>query len=110
MSDELPLPNPQLNFSREKLEQFCRKWKITELSFFGSVLREDFRPDSDVDVLVTFDPKSRWGLVDWENMESEARAIFGRKVDMVPRDSIERSRNPRRRREILNTARRIYAA
>jgi len=110
MMDESTNPSPRIAFSRERLETFCRKWKITEFSFFGSVLRDDFGPNSDVDVLVTFDPDSHCSLFDLVEMEREAEAIFNRKTDLILRDSVERSENPRRRREILLTAKRYYAA
>ena len=103
-------PTPRIEFSQEALGAFCRKWMITVLSFFGSVLRDDFGPDSDVDVLVTFAQGSHWTLLDLVRMETELSKLFGRKVDLVVRDSVERSKNPRRRREILTTAQQVYAA
>ncbi len=78
---------------KEKIADFCRKWKITELSLFGSVLRDDFRPDSDIDVLVTFSCDADWSLIDHMAMEEELSAIFGRRVDLVSRKAIERSAN-----------------
>jgi len=83
---------------------------MTEFSLFGSVLREDFRADSDVDVLVSFAPDTHWTLFDLVHMEDELQEIFGRRVDLVIRESVERSENPIRRRSILSTAQRIYAA
>lgn len=99
-----------ITIPQDKVAAFCRKWKITEFSLFGSILREDFRPDSDVDVLVTFAPDSHWTLFDLVHMEDELKGIFGRNVDLVIRESVERSENPIRRKAILSTARRIYAA
>jgi len=96
--------------SQARISDFCRKWKITEFSLFGSILREDFRPDSDVDVLVSFAPDSHWTLFDLVHMEDELKEIFGRNIDLVIRESVERSENPIRRKAILSTARRIYAA
>ena len=92
---------------REKATAFCERWNIIEFSRFGSVLRDDFRPDSDVDVLVTFAPNARWGLLDLIAMEDELSAIFGRKVDLLTRSAVERSDNWIRRRAILSTAERI---
>ena len=86
---------------------FCRKWRIREFSLFGSVLRDDFGPDSDVDVLVTFEPDPAWSLLDIVAMIAELRRAFGRDVDLVERDAI---RNPFRRQAILSSHRVVYAA
>ena len=94
----------------EKIADFCQRWKITEFAFFGSVLRDDFRPDSDVDILVTFDPDAHRTLFDMVDMQDELEAMFGRKVDLVSKRGIERSRNYLRRKAILNSAQIIYAA
>jgi len=94
----------------ERLADFCRRWKIDELAVFGSALREDFRPDSDVDVLVTFAPEADWSLLDHARMEQDLAAILGRAVDVVNRRAVERSGNWLRRNEILNTAQTIYVA
>ena len=96
--------------SREKITNFCQRWKITEFAFFGSVLRDDFRPDSDIDVLVTFAPDAQWSLFDHVDMQDELEALFGRKVDLVSRRGIERSRNYIRRQSILGSAEVVYAA
>jgi predicted nucleotidyltransferase len=93
--------------SKEAIVEFCRKWRIRELALFGSVLREDFSPDSDVDVLVTFDPEARWNLFDVVEMREELGRIFGRDVDLVEKQALK---NPFRRREILNTHQVVYAA
>jgi len=100
----------RIPIDREKLADFCRRWKITEFALFGSVLREDFRPDSDVDVLVTFAPDAEWSLFDDVDMEEELSVIFGRKVDLVSRRAVERSDNWIRRKAILSTAEPIYVA
>lgn len=94
----------------EEIEGFCRRWKIVELSVFGSVLRQDFRPDSDIDFLARFAPDARWSSFDHMRMELELVALLGREVDLVNRISIERSPNWIRREEILGTARSLYAA
>lgn len=96
--------------SEREIAEFCRRWKITELAFFGSVLREDFRPDSDVDVLVSFAPDAAWGLFDHVHMEDDLQAILGRDVDIVTRRSIERSSNWIRREAILASAEPYYVA
>jgi predicted nucleotidyltransferase len=92
---------------RKKINEFCRRWKVTEFSLFGSVLREDFRPDSDVDVLVTFAPDAKVSLFDLVDMKIELEEVFKRPVDVVEKDAL---RNPYRKREILSTAQMIYAA
>ena len=99
----------QLDVSQERLAAFCRKWRITEFSLFGSVLREDFRPDSDVDVLVSFAEGTHLRLADWGRLDEELKALFGRDVDLVERSAVERSENYIRRREILQSAEVLYA-
>jgi len=91
----------------KKIEAFCRRWKIRELALFGSVLREDFRPDSDVDVLVSFEPEGGITFDNRVEMLDELAAIFGREVDLVEKDAIK---NPFRRYEILTTREVVYAA
>jgi len=100
----------RIPIDRKKVADFCRRWKITEFALFGSVLRDDFRPDSDVDVLVTFAPDAEWSLFDDVDMEEELSAIFGRKVDLVSRRAVERSDNWIRRKAILSTAEPVYVA
>lgn len=95
---------------RERIADFCRRWKITELALFGSVLRDDFGPDSDVDVLVTFAPDFIPTLSDLLDMEEELRGIFGRDVDLVKRRLVEENRNYIVRKQILRTARPLYVA
>ena len=94
----------------ERVADFCRKWKVAELALFGSVLRNDFRPNSDVDVLVSFASDARWGLFDEAQMEEELAGLFGYPVDLVSRRAVERSENWIRRRAILASAERIYVA
>ena len=92
---------------RKKIGEFCRRWKVVDFSLFGSVLRDDFRPDSDVDVLVTFAPDAKVSLFDLVGMQDELKAIFKREVDLVEKDALE---NPFRKREILGTAQVVYAS
>lgn len=99
-----------IDVPRKRVAEFCHKWKIVELSVFGSVLRADFRPDSDIDVLVTFAPDSRYSLFDLVHMEDELEKILGRKVDLVERSAIEQSENYIRRKHILNSAQAVYVA
>ncbi len=94
----------------EQVAEFCRRWKIRELAVFGSFLRDDFRPDSDLDFLYTFDDDVPWSLFDLVAMDEELAALVGRPVDLVDRSSIEKSENWIRRRAILGTAETIYAA
>lgn len=90
----------------DQIHELCRKWQVAELSLFGSVLRNDFRHDSDVDVLVRFAPNDHWSLLDVVRMKAELEGIFARPVDLVEEGAI---RNPFRRREILRTKQVIYA-
>ena len=99
-----------IEIDRDRIAEFCRKWRITEFCLFGSVLRDDFRPDSDVDVMVSFAPEAHVGLRELDEMNQELRELFGREVDFVERKAVERSRNYIRRRHILATLERIYAA
>ena len=92
---------------RKKIAEFCKRWSINEFALFGSVLRADFRPDSDVDVLVSIDPKAKIGLFEIAEMGIELEDMFKRPVDLVEKEGL---RNPYRRSEIINTAKVIYAA
>ncbi len=92
-----------------RLTAFCEKWGIRKLELFGSVLRDDFGSDSDVDVLATFSPDAGLSLFDLVEAEFELQDIFGREVDLLDRASVERSENWIRRRRILESARTIYA-
>jgi predicted nucleotidyltransferase len=94
---------------QEEIRGFCQRWKVRELAVFGSALRADFRPDSDVDVLVSFHNSTHWGLFDHVQMRLELEAIFQRKVDLVTRRAVEQSQNTLLREHILNTARTILA-
>ncbi len=94
----------------EQIHAFCIRWHIVELAIFGSALRDDFRPESDVDVLVRFAPDSPYSvLLNHSEMEEELLRIFGRKVDLISKKGVEQSKNARRREEILQTAKVIYA-
>jgi predicted nucleotidyltransferase len=95
---------------RSALTDFCQRWKVSELALFGSVLGGDFRPESDVDVLVTFLPEAEWSLLDHVQMKEELSTLLGRKVDLVSRRAVERSENWLRRRAILESAEVVYAA
>ncbi|MEX0652898.1 MAG: nucleotidyltransferase family protein [Phycisphaeraceae bacterium] len=99
----LPIPHQQL-------AAFAERWRVRSLSLFGSALRGDFRPDSDVDLLVEFHDDARPSLFDLFRMEDELAGMFGRRVDLTTRQSVQESPNWIRRRETLNTARTIYDA
>lgn len=93
-----------------RLEALFRRWQIVEVALFGSALRDDFREDSDLDLLVRFAPGATWSLIDHIRMEDELSHLLGRRVDLVTRYAVESSRNPFRKQEILETARTLYAA
>jgi uncharacterized protein len=90
-----------------RLADFCQKWRVRELSLFGSVLRDDFRSDSDVDVLVSFESRADWSLLDLVVMKEELSTLLGREVDLIEQEAL---RNPYRRAAILNSKRVLYAA
>ena len=89
------------------MADLCRRWKITELAVFGSAIRADFGPHSDVDILVTFQPGAGWSLLDLMTLQQELSARFGRRVDVVEKATL---RNPYRRAAILESKRTLYAA
>jgi predicted nucleotidyltransferase len=97
----------QAQIPNEWLAAFCRKWRVREISLFGSALRPDFGPDSDIDLLVELQPNHGLSLYDWVDMVAELEATFGRKVDLVSKRGLK---NPIRREAILRTARLLYAA
>jgi len=97
----------KIDIPKDKIEDFCKRWKIAEFSIFGSALREDFRPDSDIDVLVTFAPGGGITFDNRVDMQDELAEIFGREVDLIEKDAI---RNPFRRHNILTTKEVVYAA
>lgn len=99
-----------LDIPTERLADFCQRWKVAELSLFGSVLREDFGPESDIDVLVHFHPESGVTLLAFAAMEREISGILGRKVDLVMRAALAQHPSDPRTKEILSSARVLYAA
>ena len=99
-----------LEIPRDRIADFCHRWKITEFALFGSVLRDDFRFDSDIDVLVTFAPDTSWRFYDLVYMKEELEAIFGRSIDLIEKRLIESSENYIRRNHILNHMETIYVA
>lgn len=91
-----------------EMEDLCRRWQVRELAAFGSVLRDDFGPESDVDLLVTFAPDAPWTLLDLVEIRDDFADLVGRPVDIIERSTVETSPNWIRRREILGTAQAIY--
>lgn len=98
----------KISIPAEKIDDFCRRYRIREMSLFGSILRDDFRPDSDVDVLAEFESGARWSLFDLVTMENELGALFRREVDLVEREAVEYSENYIRRKNILKNLEVIY--
>ena len=98
----------RLGMTPKQLRKFCQDWHVIELALFGSILRPDFRADSDIDILVTFDPNAKMSLLDLVCMESELEEKCDRKVDVLTKKSVANSSNWMRRQEILNTAQVIY--
>ncbi|MBS3933512.1 MAG: nucleotidyltransferase domain-containing protein [Truepera sp.] len=93
----LPLPT-------NDIRRFCRRWKIRELALFGSALRIDFSPGSDIDVLVTFEDDADWGLLAHIQMQQELAGLLHRPIDLISKRALERSPNWIRREAILSTA------
>ena len=101
------MAHPQINIPMDKIRDFCLRWKIVEFALIGSVLRDDFRPDSDIDVLLSFEANAGWSLYDIVDMKDELKAMFGREIDLVEKEAI---RNPYRRRVMLTDKEVIYDA
>ncbi len=97
------MPTPRIPLPKGKIADWCVKWKVMEFSLFGSVLTDHFGPDSDVDVMVSFAQDEDWSLFDLVDMKDELKEIIGRKVDLVTRRSIESSKNPFRKKAILES-------
>ncbi|MEA5452244.1 nucleotidyltransferase domain-containing protein [Leptolyngbya sp. CCNP1308] len=110
LASSVPQIYERLGILPIELAEFSQRWGIAELALFGSVLRDDFRDDSDVDVLITFAPNARKGLLTLAKMQCELEAILNRKVDLVSKKSVEQSHNAVRRQVILTSAQVIYGA
>jgi uncharacterized protein len=108
----MPQIYERLNITPKELADFCEKWQIAELALFGSILRNDFRPNgknpSDVDLLFSYLPGTNMSLFRRAAMKVEFEELIGRKVDLMMATEVIESRNPIRRKEILNSARIIY--
>ncbi|BAY54387.1 hypothetical protein NIES2135_12040 [Leptolyngbya boryana NIES-2135] len=96
----------RLQTTQARIAELCQRWQIQEFAIFGSVLRKDFRPNSDVDVLITFAPQHPWNLFDFMDLQRELEALFGRSVDLIQKKELQ---NPYRRANILQSHRIIYA-
>ncbi len=96
---------PRIPIPRNQLVELCRRYHVRRLALFGSVLRDDFRPDSDVDVLVSFQPDARVGFLALGRMKRELSALFQRPVDLVPQDGLK----PVIRESVLSSAEEVYA-
>lgn len=93
---------------KEEIARFCRAWKIRKLRAFGSITTDRFRPDSDIDLVVDFEPGTRHTLIQLAQMEEELERIFGRKIDLLTRQAVENSRNYIRKKSILSSMECIY--
>jgi predicted nucleotidyltransferase len=100
----------KIKIPKAKIAEFCKRWNISEFAIFGSALRGDFRPDSDVDVMVSFAPHAQISLFDMVHMQDELKSIFGREVDLISKGGVENSRNYLRRKMILESAEVIHVA
>jgi hypothetical protein len=98
--------SPKVKFDRQKVAELCRRYGVAELALFGSVLRDDFRAESDVDVLISFNPDAHPSLLELVELREDLKELFGREVDLVERAGL---RNPFRRQAILSTAEVVYA-
>jgi len=99
-----------LGVEADRIADFCRRWKISRLLVFGSFVRGELVPDSDIDLLVTFRSDADWTMFDHFTMEEELSQLFGREVDLISIKALEENQNPIYRRQILDSARQIYAA
>ena len=100
----------RIRIPQEEISAFCQRWRIVELALFGSVLRDDFGPKSDVDVLIRFHPEVQHSGLEIASMRQELSRMLGREADLIERAVVERSRNYIRRRSILQSAQVVYAA
>jgi len=100
----------RLTITSEQLVKFCQRWQVAELALFSSVLRDDFQTESDIDILVSYQPTAKRGLLEKISMKEELSSLLNREVDLVSKKAIERSQNWIRRRNILDSAEVIYVA
>jgi uncharacterized protein len=103
----LTVSNLQITIPSTEIADFCARWGVQELAVFGSVLRSDFSPASDIDLLIELDSSLKLGMYEWVEMIEELKEIFGREVDLVEKGAI---RNPFRRKAIMENLEVIHAA
>ena len=96
----------KVEIPKDQIADFCRRYHVRRLALFGSVLRDDFRPSSDVDVLVDFEPEAQIGFLTLSRMQRELSEILRRPVDVVPQDGLK----PKIRQSVLSNAEVVYAA
>lgn len=95
----------RLNIPMDELDALCRRYHVRELALFGSVLRDDFREDSDIDVLVEFEEGAPIGLLDYVGLQDDLTELFGRKVDLVSKRGLKRLI----RDHVIDSSRILYA-
>ena len=98
-----------IDLDSQAILDYCKKWKVAELSVFGSILRDDFRPDSDIDFLVSYDQDAKWDLSDFVTMKDELAHVIGRPIDLISRAAVERSDNRFIKKEVLSSSEPVYA-
>lgn len=103
-----PIIQQRLGLSVSEIAKFCQQWQIVEIALFGLILKDEFRAESDIDILVKFSPNARQGLLTLAKIKYELETRLGRTVDIALRESVENSENWIRRQEILRTAQVIY--
>jgi predicted nucleotidyltransferase len=108
MSPATTISRHGISLPMDQIAEFCRRWKVREMAIFGSFLRDDFGDQSDIDLLIDPTKGVTCSLADLMAMEQEMARLLGRKVELVERSSVERSRNYIRRRHILTTTEPIY--
>ena len=101
--------NLRIALPLERIAEFCRRWAIRRLEIFGSALRDDFGPDSDVDLVATYAPEAHWSLLDRVRMKQELESMLGREVDLLNRRALEKTRPNGRSAAILAEAELLYA-
>jgi len=100
------MPEIRVEFPTDKISGFCQRHRISSLSVFGSILRDDFSPGSDIDILVEFQPEAQVGFLALSRMQRELSELLQRPVDLVPRNGLK----PRIREAVLSSAEVVYAA
>ena len=100
----------KIKVPKAKIAEFCKRWNISEFAIFGSAIDDGLRPDSDVDVMVSFESDATVSLFEMARMQAELQQIFGREVDLVTRNGVENSRNYLRRKAILQSAQVIHVS